>query len=563
MMRGSRGLMFVLAVLAVLAAPPAAQAQKCLHPDFKVELLYQPPEVEHPSVVVCDDDGNLFVGEDPMDMRGPTTKEFDRVLYITFNPDGTVKRKTIFADKLAAVFGLIWHDGALYVMHAPHYTMFKDTDGDGVADVRKELADGFGPPAGVYGFNDHIVTGTHLGMDGRVYVSVGDKGIQRAFSLTDKSEIGLEGGGVVRMKLDGTQLENFTSGTRNHLDTAMDSFDNIFTYDNTDDGLGWWTRFTHHVPTGYYGYPYDYLTRPHRHLPRSSEHSGGSPVGGSGYREAAWPAKYRDAIFYCEWGKGKVQMFSLTRKGATFESKINDFLVADSKKEYGRAPTAETANEAGDFRPLDVCFSPDGKHMYLADWNYGGWVNPKVAGRLFRVTYIGKDAPAVPDSPFSARPKGEAVTRQDIPAAVLIKTLGHPAHSQRMLAQWELARRGIAAAQPLKEVLGDKTQPTPARIHALWALNAMSDRVDDFDPTADWLKALHNGPDDLRAQAARAIGTGRANGEGVVKGLIHRAKNDKDAFVRMHAAGAGQAAPAQERLDGNSDRAFFAAVAAR
>ena len=40
--------------------------------------------------------------------------------------------------------------------------------------------------------------------------------------------------------------------------------------------------------------------------------------------------------------------------------------------------------------------SPDGKHMYVADWNFGGWVNRKVRGRLYRVTYTGGDVPAEP-----------------------------------------------------------------------------------------------------------------------------------------------------------------------
>ena len=500
-----------------LASP--APAQKCLHEGFKVELLYQVPDVEHPSVVACDDKGNLFIGEDPMDMRGPTTKEFDRILYVTFNADGSVKRKTVFAENLSAVFGMIWHDGALYVMHAPHYTMFRDTDGDGVADVRKELAGGFGPPAGVYGFNDHIVTGTHLGMDGFVYVSVGDKGIQKAKSFGDHSEITLEGGGIVRMKLDGTQLENFTSGTRNHLDTAMNSLDDIFTYDNTDDGLGWWTRFTHHVPTGYYGYPYDYHPHPDRHLPRISEHGGGSPVGGSGYREAAWPAKYKDAIFYCEWGKGKVQVFYLKKNGATYDATRGEFLVNAG---------------SGEFRPLDVCFSPDGKHMYLADWNYGGWVNQKRAGRVFRITYVGEDAPKVPASPFE---KGTNDAGK-LTVEKLIDTLKHPAHSQRMLAQWELVKRGRDAIEPTVALLKDRTAPTHGRIHAAWVLYHLGITLNSYNPSADLVYALHNGPDDLRAQAARAIGTGRLTGDSdrALKGLIHRAKNDTDASVRMHAA---------------------------
>jgi putative membrane-bound dehydrogenase-like protein len=544
---------------AIISFAGVAGAQTAVPKDFKVELLAQPPAVEHPSVVTCDDQGGLFVGEDPMDMRGPTTKEFDRVLYITFNPDGSIKRKTVFCDNLSAVFGLVWRDDALYVMHAPHYTMFKDTDGDGVADVRKDLAQGFGPPAGVFGFNDHIVTGTRLGMDGFVYVSVGDKGIQKATSLGDKSTVTLEGGGVVRMRLDGTQLENFTSGTRNHLDVAMDSLDNIFTYDNTDDGLGWWTRFTYHMPTGYYGYPYDYHPHPERHLPRLSEHGGGSPVGGDGYRDAYWPARFRGAIFYCEWGKGKVQVFFPKKNGASFDVTMEDFFVKskDAKEE---------------FRPLDLCFSPDGKHMYVADWNYGGWTNPKVAGRLYRVTYVGTEAKDEPESPFGARRNGEAPPGDSAPTADLIKTLAHPAYARRMQAQWALAKRGAVVVKPLSDVLADKAQPTAARIHALWALHAMVEIDKDFNPVPQIVTALHNGPDELRAQAARALGTRRINASAVnaaVKGLIHRAKNDPDGYVRMQAAvalgrlGAKEAAAELFASLDDADRfAWFAKVQA-
>ena len=66
------------------------------------------------------------------------------------------------------------------------------------------------------------------------------------------------GGGVLRLKPDGSKLEVYSRGTRNHLDVALNSEDELFSYDNTDDGLGWWTRYTHMVDGGYYGYPWDY-----------------------------------------------------------------------------------------------------------------------------------------------------------------------------------------------------------------------------------------------------------------------------------------------------------------
>ena len=501
MVRFVRSLLIAAALFVTSQFASPAVAQKCLAPDFQVDLIYSPPDIEHPSVVTCDDEGNLYVGEDPMDMRGPTSKHFDRIILIRWDKETGKPIRTVFAENLAAVFGLVWKDGALYVMHAPLYSVFKDTNGDGVADERKDLASGFGPPAGVYGFNDHIVTGTRLGMDGYVYISVGDKGIPKATGA-DGSTITLEGGGVARMRLDGTRLEVVTSGTRNHLDVAMDSLDNIFTYDNTDDGLGWWTRFTHHVPSGYYGYPYDYLKHADRHLPRISEHGGGSPVGAACYREAAWPAKFQNAAFHCEWGKGKVQVFIPKRKGATFEATMEDFLVKD--------PASKE-----DFRPQDLCFSPDGKHMYVADWNFGGWTNPKVCGRLWRVTYTGKDAPA----PVAAD-------------ADPFKNLSNPNHAIRLRAQWQAAGTRSAVPQVegiLKDANGDKF----AKIHALWIANDIAEKKADFDPLPLFTLGLRDKNSDVRAQAARAIGTRKLAGgaEALIKGLT-----DEDAAVRMNSA---------------------------
>ena len=66
---------------------------------------------------------------------------------IRFDPKTVVPTKTVFCDHLSAVFGLLYADGALYVMHAPHYSVFRDTDGDGVADSRQYLAEGLESPA--------------------------------------------------------------------------------------------------------------------------------------------------------------------------------------------------------------------------------------------------------------------------------------------------------------------------------------------------------------------------------------------------------------------------------
>ena len=57
-----RALVIAGLLIAILPSTPVF-AQKCLHPDFRVELLGQPPEIEHPSVVTCDDNGTLYIGD--------------------------------------------------------------------------------------------------------------------------------------------------------------------------------------------------------------------------------------------------------------------------------------------------------------------------------------------------------------------------------------------------------------------------------------------------------------------------------------------------------------------
>ena len=497
-------LIVIVSIMTLL--PSSARAQKITAPGFKSELLFTVPDIEHPSSVVCDDEGNLFVGEDPMDMRGPATKEFDRVIFFKWVPGDEKPRRTVFAEHLSAVFGLVWHDGWLYVLHAPHYTRFRDKNGDGVADIREEMAYGFGPAAGIFGFNDHIVTGTRMGMDGYVYISVGDKGIQKATG-SDGSTITMEGGGVVRMRPEGTKLEVVSTGTRNHLDVALDSLDNIFTYDNTDDGLGWWTRLTHHVMTGYYGYPFDYHPHPERHLPRISEHGGGSPCGAVSYREAAWPAKYKDAAFFCEWGKGKVQCFHFQKQGATFSAEIEDFMINDG---------------SGEFRPVDACVSPDGKYLYVADWQYGGWVAQPVVGRVYRVSYSGDDVPAEP-----------ARAKNDDPIEAQLRSLGHPAFSERTRAQYQLAKLGKPAIEPLTNLLADKAAPKEAKIHAIWSLAAMADSMEGFDPTSAWLGCQADPEPDVRGQLARALGE-RPSAAAV--NPLTQLLADADPTVRMRAA---------------------------
>jgi glucose/arabinose dehydrogenase len=319
----------VLARFSHAAEQADPNALKC-PPDWKVEVLAKAPDIQHPSVVTTSPDGRIFVGEDPVDMHLPSDAEADRILCIA--PDG---KKTIFAEKLHAVYGIQYIDGKVFVHHPPFVSVFTD-DGSGVAKDRVDIIKCTNPnPWATKGFNDHIPSNFRLAMDGYLYMSTGDKGIFGAVG-TDGSKAELHGGGVLRLRPDGSKLEVYSRGTRNHLDVALNSEDELFTYDNTDDGLGWWTRYTHMVDGGYYGYPWDYRPtnptgeniakqiqdgtpgRPYT-LWRMAEYGGGSPCGAVSYSEDALPAEYHDNNFHCEWGKGRVERFVVERAGGTYK----------------------------------------------------------------------------------------------------------------------------------------------------------------------------------------------------------------------------------------------------
>jgi glucose/arabinose dehydrogenase len=136
-----------------------------------VEILAQPPQLIHPSVVCAAPDGRVFVAQDPIDMGQPSDATADSIL--VYHPDGKI---TTFAEGLHAVFGLYYLDGKLYVHHTPQFTVFTDRDSVGV-DRRELFTTNPNPNVNGTGFNDHIPSNLRLGMDGWFYMSTGDKGI--------------------------------------------------------------------------------------------------------------------------------------------------------------------------------------------------------------------------------------------------------------------------------------------------------------------------------------------------------------------------------------------------
>jgi putative membrane-bound dehydrogenase-like protein len=497
-------LVALLAVTALLLlSPPAARAQNTrpalpkAPPGFQVELVLQAPDIEAPTALCVAPNGDVYFAEDPMDMGGPPTKNLDRIWLLK---GGDPKKKILVADKMWAVMGLEIVGDRLYVVHAPHVTVFT-LDADGKPKERRELFDDLGPKvAGLPSFNDHIPSGIRMGMDGWLYVSIGDKGIPRmtrkekdAGSVDvaegrwrhtkEGNHISLEGGGVIRFRPDGSGLEVFASGTRNHLDVPLDAHDRIFVRDNTDDGQGWNTRFMHLPRNGFLGYPWAYKYGTQDMLPMIHDFGGGSPCGGWVYNDDGLPEIYRGRVFHCEWGQGRVWAVKVVPDGAGFKY-VDQIAFLDPD-----------GTSVKDFRPFTLRPTADGRGFYVTDWGFSGWLRNKKAGRLYKVTYARDDV----------KPKARGQDTDSVEQ--LIKSLDHPALSERLRAQRALSARGKPAHEAAREALRDKNLGKTARIHLLWVLRDSA----DLHSSAEWwlqpaYDALRDADADVRLEAVRVIG---------------------------------------------------------
>lgn len=540
-------------------------------PEWKLEVLKEKPAIHTPSVVATAPDGRIFVAEDPMDQQGPGNVPADRILCI--HPDGKV---TVFAEKLYAVFGLAYYDGKLFVHHSPKFTVFTDdaASGKGTNPVDYYDTDNLAT-WGSGNLNDHIPAQMRLGMDGWFYMSSGDKGVYGLVSKIDGSKVELKGGGVIRFRPDGTHFEVYASGTRNHLDISMNAEDEIFSYDNTDDGLGWNTRFTHMVDGGFYGYPYDYrpkdddadgqalwkemkepinkaktdydakvkeatknaktdeekaaivakldLPKPSALVPPFRPYTlwaiddmgGGSPTGAVGYNEDALPEEYRGNLFHCDWGKKQLERYVVERSGATYKIAKRD----DKFLKGGTQP----------FRPLGISITPDGTGFYICDWNYDGWNAKTDIGRFLKLTWTGKSLAAPKPAWYAPAAMGQ---RFEASTQELVAALAHPAQSVRLVASRRIGERGNSAVPALISLLNDSSAPNYARWHAIWTL----DRIDDAKAGRNAIIAVLTNPQvdvSIRMQAARQLGT-RAAREAVLP--LIAALKDPDAAMRFRAA---------------------------
>ncbi len=500
-------------------------------PGWRMELVLESPKLNHPSVVCAAPDGRVFVAEDPMDIRPDVPAESAAGRILCLHPDGTL---TVYAEHLHAVFGMQYLEGYLYVLHNPKFSRF--TDGGRVGRDRIELIEQTTLRPWALDWNDHVPANFRLGMDGYFYVAVGDKGLFGAVGR-DGSSVTLHGGGILRLRPDGTRLEIFSRGVRNIMDVVLNASDERFTYDNTDEH-DWMGRLTHMVDQGSYGYPHDFIPRRPYTLWMMHDFGGGAATGIECDNGAALPAEYRGNLFLGDFGKRQILRVQVERQGATYRVVRHQEMFVNPPEE---------------FRPVGIAWSEDERSLWICDWAHRDTKEAVRAGRLWRATCDAAKPVARP-SWFLPAALGRPVQAS---TDALIQGLSHPSRSVRMMAQRRLSERvSESVSISLTRAAGTEPMPEAGRAHALWALGS-TDAAMAVSLARRWLEST-NAPLELQRQAARFLGE---RGTAAATPLLAARLMDAgaDASVRFQAAtalgriGDGRSVPALISAAGETD----------
>jgi putative membrane-bound dehydrogenase-like protein len=551
-----------------LRSPPEAQQAFVVRPGFRVELVAAEPLLRSPVAMDFDEDGRIYIAEFPEYNEYANTKSQGtgciRLLEDTHG-NGIYDKSTLFAANVPRAVAVTCWDGGVYVGSTPDVLYFKDTDGDGKADVRRVVFTGFPPDRN----GESMLNSFRWGLDNRIHLStnLGGGDIRRA-DQPKAATVSVRGHGL----LFDPRTETFalTGGGGQH-GMSMDDWGRMYVCGNSDPFhlIMYDSRYLARNPylvappaavnvaeagrdTKLYRIspvePWRALRtrlRTQKLVPGSDE--GGSPsgffTGGTGvtvYRGDAFPPEFHGNLFVADVANNVVHRASPVANGvgviARSVEKGREFLA--SRDHY--------------FRPVQMANGPDGC-LYIIDMyreliEGAAFLPPQILkhmdvgrgadyGRIWRV---------VPEGHKPRMPRLSKATTPELVALLEHPNGWHRDTASRLLYQ----RQDRSAVEPLRKLAANSKSPL-GRTHALYALEGLGALK------ADLVLAALSDPDaQVRGQALRLA-------EPFCKDELHLQKrlenmvDDPDVLVRY------QLAFSLGELPGTKPAAALAALAIR
>ncbi|QJE98150.1 DUF7133 domain-containing protein [Luteolibacter luteus] len=441
--------------------------------------------------------------------------EIDEVVRVLSKPgeDGHSAKSEVYARNFNDVLdgpaaGIFEYEGTVYMACIPKIWALRDKDGDGKADKpdeREALFDGFGVRVS---FSGHDLNGFALGPDGRIYGTLGDRGMNlttkegKHYELPDQ-------GCVFRFDPDGSNFEVIHTGLRNPKELAFDEYGNAFSVDNNSD-QGDQARVVYVMEGADSGW-----TMEHQAL-----HSFHRQIG----MEEHPPNRWMEEQMWAPLNSAQpsyivppVANLTSGPSGLTYhpgtgflESEAGRFLICDYRGGAAnsgiwsfKVEPSGAGMKMTDSRQLnwgaavtDVEYSWDGK-LYVTDF-IGGWASHD-DGRVYLIeadkTFREEEAKE------TAEIIAEGFEKRPVPA--LEKLMAHPDMRVRTRAELALSRRPEALDVFTRVSKEGKT--TVQRLHGVWGLGILARRGSAVLPSSgDGFATLPSKL--LRERAGQAIG---------------------------------------------------------
>lgn len=491
----------ILALLAdpevIKAAKPAAAAdvtkQMTLPEGFHATLFANEPDVVQPIAFTFDDRGRMWVVECHSYPEWTTGRK-DRVLILEdTDGDGVADVRKVFWDQGTNLTGIAYGFGGVWLCSVPNLIFVPDENRDDIPDNEAVIKlNGWDLEA-----QHNVFNGLTWGPDGWLYGCNGilSNSLVGPPGAPDDKRIPINCG-IWRYHPTQARFEAVTHGTTNPWGLTFDDHGEMFLTNCVIKHL------FHVIPGAHYVrmFGQDINPNAYRLIESCADHihwAGGhwtesrggdthdSFGGGHAHSGAAiylgdmFPPEYRNRIFMCNIHGNRVNQDILERQGSGY--------VVHHATDFMRSSDPW-------FRGVAIHVGPDGA-LYVSDWSDTGECHNYVVadrsnGRIVRIAY-GEPKQKTPD--LAAMSDRELINLQSSPNDWLVRTA-------RRILQERSSEAGIAAQDKnvLLKQFSDRSQSSAQRLRSLWALFA----VGEFsDKTA--LRGCADPDDDIRGWTVR------------------------------------------------------------